>query len=246
MNIYLHFNELKLRLFYYFFSFFLTFIISYLKIDVFLFLMSKLIKTNFVFIDLFEGLFCFFFSSLFLTCFFSLFIVLYSIFDFVKSGLTKNEKKIYIFFIKTEFIINCFCLFFSYKFFVPCLINFLLSFEQSKNEHFFNFFFQARLFDFVLIFFSIFYLVFFLFQLPFVVFVCVQFKLVKFNFFVQRRREFILIFFLLGCFFSPPDLCSQFLLAFPCFFVYEFIIFVYIFLANIFGELLEKVKRRIC
>lgn len=246
MNIYLHFNELKIRFLYIVFSFFFTFMTSYLKIDVFLFLMSQILKTDFVFINLFEGLYCFFFSSFFLTCFFIFFIILYSIFDFLKCGLTKNERNIIFFLIKIEVFINFFCFFFSYQFFFPVLVNFLLSFEQNKNEHFFNFFFQARLFDFVLIFFSIFYMIFFFFQIPFIIFLSIQFEFVRFNFFVKYRREFIFIFFVLACFFSPPDLYSQFLLALPSIFLYESIIFIYVFLSNLFGELLEKVKRRVC
>lgn len=232
MNIFWHFNELKIRFIYIFVCFFCTFLVSYINIDIFIFLMIKPLNTNFIFINLFEGFYCFFTTSIFLSCFFLFFIVLYSIFDFIKPGLTKNENKVLVFIIKVEFCINLLSIFFSYQIFLPHLISFLLSFEQNKNEHLFNFFFQARLLDYILISLSIFYLIFILFQFPFFIFLCIQFQIVSFNFFVQFRREFIVLFFLIGCLLSPPDIYSQILLAFPCVLLYELIIFIFIFLEN--------------
>lgn len=242
MNIYWHFSEVRIRLLYICFCFFSTFLVCYINVDVFIFLIIRPLRTNFIFINLFEGFYCFFLMSFFLSCFLTLFMVIYSTFDFVKSGLTKNEKNVLEFLFKLEIIISFFSIFFCYRLFLPHLIYFLLSFEQNKAENLFNFFFQPRLLDYILIFWSVFYLVFFLFQVPFLIFMCVQFRIVENSFFIRFRREFIVIFFFLGCLFSPPDIYSQVLLAFPCVFLYEAIIFSFIFVKNLLGELLEWLR----
>lgn len=233
VNFFGHFNEFKIRFFYLSLSFICTFFISYANVDVFLFIIVKFLKVDFIFINLFEGFYCFLFMTLFLTCFFSFFVLVYSIFEFLKSGLTKNEKTILKFLIKGEFLIQLLTFFFSYKIFLPHLVNFLLSFEQNKNENFFNFFFQARLLDYIFIFWSTFSLIFFLFQIPFFIFLLIQFRLISNNFLIRFRREFIILFLFVGCIFSPPDLYSQILLAFPCFFFYEIMVFMFIFLDNL-------------
>jgi sec-independent protein translocase protein TatC len=233
MNIFCHFNEFKIRFLYIFFCFCVTFLISYLYVDVFLFLVIKPLNTNFIFMNLFEGFYCFFIMSLFLSLFFIYFFSINSFFDFIKSGLTKSEKNVFLFIIKVEYLICLFSILFSYYFLLPRLVHFFLSFEQSKVENLFNFFFQARLLDYLVIFYSTFILSFFLFQIPFSIFLAINFNIVQKGFFIKFRREFIVFFFLIGCFFSPPDVYSQIFLAFPCIYFYEFIIFIVIFTENL-------------
>ncbi len=193
----------------------------------------KYFKTDFVFMSLFEGFYCFFLMSFFLACYFSLFVVVFSIFEFLKPGLTVNERNVSVFFIKGQFLIQFFSFLFLYKMFLPHLVKFLLAFEQNKNENFFNFYFQPRLLDYILVFWSVFYLIIFLFQISFFLFVLIQFRLVDIRFFIKNRREFIIFFLIIGCVFSPPDIYSQILLAFPCFLFYEIIIFFLIFINNV-------------
>lgn len=242
MNIFWHFTEFKLRFFYICFSFILTLLISYTNIDVFLFLITEPLKTNFIFINLFEGFYCFFIMSFFLSCFFILLVTFYSMFSFFKSGLTKNERDVFFFVIKLEFVISILSIVFSYQVFLPHLIHFLLSFEQNKIDNFFNFFFQARLLDYILISWSIFCLFFLLFQIPFLIFLSIQFQIVKNNFFIRFRREFIIFFLFVGCVLSPPDIYSQILIAFPCVFLYELVIFLVVFTENLLGELLDRLR----
>nr|NP_066484.1 SecY-independent transporter protein [Rhodomonas salina]AAG17755.1 SecY-independent transporter protein [Rhodomonas salina] len=232
MNLFYHFAEFKIRFFYLFICFIFTFVSAYINIDAFIFLIIKPLNTNFVFMNLFEGFYCFFVMSFFLSLFFSFFLGVYSFFSFIKCGLTRNEKNVFLFVLKLEFVVGLFSIFFSYNIFLPQFIYFLLSFEQSKTDNLFNFFFQARLLDYIFVFWSIFFSAFFLFQIPFLIFLCVQFRIIDNNFLIRLRREFIIFFFLIGCILSPPDIYSQILLAFPCVFLYEIVIFFFIFTKN--------------
>ena len=144
MNFFYHLKEIKIRLIYILFCFFITFIFSYLYVETFIFLMVEPLNANFIFMTLFEGFYCFFFTAFLLTCFFTFFFFCYSIFDFLKPGLIKSEKSLFLFMIKLEINISFLAIFFSYNLFLPFTINFLLSFEQNKFDNFFNFFFSTQ------------------------------------------------------------------------------------------------------
>lgn len=232
MNFFYHLKEIKIRLIYILFCFFITFIFSYLYVETFIFLMVEPLNANFIFMTLFEGFYCFFFTAFLLTCFFTFFFFCYSIFDFLKPGLIKSEKSLFLFMIKLEINISFLAIFFSYNLFLPFTINFLLSFEQNKFDNFFNFFFQPNLLDYIHFFFLSVFIFFFFFQFPLFVFLAVKTQLVGNDFFIKFRREFIFFFLLTGCLFSPPDFFSQILVALPICFLYEIIIFWFVFNNN--------------
>nr|YP_009476660.1 tatC [Storeatula sp. CCMP1868]AVM81153.1 tatC [Storeatula sp. CCMP1868] len=233
MNFFFHFNEIRIRFIYINFCFVLTFLASYNYSDILLFLMTKPLNKNFMFINIFEGFYCVFIVSVFLSLYFISFFSFYSLFDFLKPGLTKNETNLYLFIIRAEIFISLITFNFLYNIFLPHLIKFLLSFEQNQTNNLINFFFQARLLDYILVFWSLFCVIISLFQIPFLVFLSVQFKLVNNNFFIKFRREFIIFFFILGCLLSPPDILSQLLIVIPCLFFYEIFIFLFLFSINI-------------
>jgi sec-independent protein translocase protein TatC len=162
MNLFYHINEIKVRFIYLFFCFIVTFIVSNLYIETFIFLIIKPLSLNFVFMNLFEGFYCFFLLAFFLTCFFTLFIFYFSIFDFLKPGMFKNETVLFLFVVKLEIKLSFLSILFSHNVFLPFTINFFLSFQQNKFDNLFNFFFQPKLLDYILFFlFSIF--IFFLY-----------------------------------------------------------------------------------
>jgi sec-independent protein translocase protein TatC len=70
------------------------------------------------------------------------------------------------------------------------------------------------------------------FELPIVIFFMARMGLVGYDFLARNRKYALLICFILGAIFSPPDVVSQTVLAVPMFILYE----VGIWLAYFFGK----------
>lgn len=70
------------------------------------------------------------------------------------------------------------------------------------------------------------------FELPIVIFFLARMGVVDYSFLARNRKYALLICFILGAVFSPPDVLSQCLVAVPMFLLYE----VSIWLARFFGK----------
>ena len=66
----------------------------------------------------------------------------------------------------------------------------------------------------------------FIFQLPFILIVLIKFGLVDRKTLKQYRKHVIVMFFILGALFTPPDPISQILIVIPLYFLFEFSIFI--------------------
>jgi len=66
----------------------------------------------------------------------------------------------------------------------------------------------------------------FIFQLPFIVILLIKFGLVDRETLRQYRKHVIVIFFILGALFTPPDPISQVFVVIPLYFLFEFSIFI--------------------
>ena len=107
LNFYLHLNELKLRAFYLFISFLLTFVNSYFFILELIYiiikpflLFVKIEESDFIFTNIFEVLNLYITLAFNISFFFSSFVLLYYSFSYLKTGFFKYEKYAFFCFLK--------------------------------------------------------------------------------------------------------------------------------------------------
>lgn len=228
-----HFNELKISLFYILFSFLTTFFTCYTHVLYLVNIISKplicKIKSDFIFTNIFEVFNTYLTLSFYFSFFLNIPIIMYFLYIFLKSGLFKFEK---IFFSKFIFIFNInlfLSVFLSYSFLFPLILYFLFNFDIVENSHFVILKMEPKLFDYIYSICNFFFLYgFFLFQIPTVFYILVNFFSFKANVFYKKRRLLIIFSLFTGCLFSSPDLLCLFVITFPLFIFFEFLIFLII------------------
>jgi len=65
----------------------------------------------------------------------------------------------------------------------------------------------------------------FIFQLPFILFIFNKIGIINKNYLIGHRRTVILLFFIIGAFFTPPDPLSQIIVVIPMYILFEISIF---------------------
>jgi sec-independent protein translocase protein TatC len=238
LNIQFHFFELKLRFIYLCFSFFVTFISSYLHSEILIYLYtfpflkiqtisSNLIQSNFIFTNLSDAFYSHIYVITSITLYFLFILLIYHIFSYLSLGLFRYEKERLLHFVYGLFLYFTCLLFFIIQFFLPLFLKFFLSFEKIKQKNLFTIRYEANLFDYIVLnnFFIV--LLIFICLIPPTLFYICQINLVSNSFFKKHRRFFIISFFIIGGIFSPPDVYSQLLIAFPLLCCFEFILFIF-------------------
>jgi len=86
-------------------------------------------------------------------------------------------------------------------------------------------------FDFV---FTSFFLITIMFQLPSFIIILKFKNIINSQVLIKYRKYLIILSLFLGAILSPPDIFSQILFAIPIFFLYEFSIFIIIFVRYYF------------
>lgn len=212
-----HWHEIRIRFFYVIFSFTCTFVVSYGFSDVLMYLyvspfLDKLNDKKFIFTNLSEAftscLFVSFYTAFVLTCI----LFVYTLFCFLKPGLYKKEIHILNFIFRL--LISCFLIsiILIYEFILPNIIGFFVTFESSRL---FELTLEAKILDYLdLILSCVFYCCIF-FQVPILIFCLIYFHLIRIETFIDKRREYIIVCFILGAILSPPDVLTQILIAVP-------------------------------
>jgi len=145
--------------------------------------------------------------------------ILYQIWRFISVGLRKNERKYALIFGLLSFIFFILGCVFGYFIIVPIGMNFLLGFSSdfitpmitiSKYISFLG----ALTFAFGLV-----------FQLPLVILFLTKIGVVTPKFLSGRRREMLVIIFILAAVLTPPDVITQVLMALPLILLFELGIF---------------------
>lgn len=228
--IFNHFYEAKIRAIYIIFSFIFTFFVCYLYSEILIYLLSlPLISSTFdkkfMFTNLPEV-----FSSCLLVSFnasllASLVFIFWMVLCFLKPGLYKREW--YALNLSLKLIsFNIFAsIYFVYYFVLPGIIRFFVHFEFSQ---FFEITLEPKIFDYLESIFEWFFWLSFIFQLPVIIFLCLYLNFFSLNFFVNLRREFVMISFVFGAFLSPPDIITQLLIALPLCIFLEITIFSFL------------------
>lgn len=211
-------------------SFFFTFCASYFYSDVLFYFFAypaiKIFSLN-VFIATKV-------SEIFISCLeisffvaFYLFIVkfLIHLYYFLIPGLYKFEQN-YLFRMSSFFICLLILSFIvTYIFIIPVVWSFFLTFENALGVVNFN----LKMNEYLHTIYNLFFISLICFQLPFILKLGLDSKLLTLSTLINKRHFFIISFFLLAGIISPPDVYSQILLAFICILFFELTIFISIF-----------------
>ena len=243
-----HFNEIKFRFFYLILSCFISLIFLYhfsfelifIFVKPLLIINQEIDTTQLIYTNITEAFFSFFYLSLIIMIILNIPLLCYHFYFFIIPGLYKNEQKqiIIFFFIYTLILFGSF--YFIYFFLIPLIWTFFLDYEKSLNSDLFNLSFQGKINEYIelLIRLNITFLI--CFQLPIFLFLLIYLEIISIKMIIKNRRINIIIAFILGALFSPPDVISQILLAIPLCFFYEIIIFCGLFLSNRKNRLLKN------
>lgn len=237
-------DEVKYRIFYCCLSFFFNFLGWFLFIKELLFIIVKpLINLNqsdnfsyFIFTDMLD-IFTTYFKIIFLLSLVSIFPVLFiQLWFFLVQGLHKYEKNFLLFFLVLIlfFLVVIFLLLYIYL--IPSIWLFFVNFELTSDNSLFGVYYEAHISKYVDFLFNIFYLFFCLMQVPIFLIFLLYFDFIKVNFFIYYRKYFIIIFFIFGGIFSPPDILSQIFISFFVLFIYEIILFCNLLSKNYINE----------
>ena len=234
MFFFSYIQEIKNRCLYFLLSTILTFSTVYFYSEKFLYLLTKSFilldfpkHRGFIFTDMTEALFTYFYMSFLITLLFSVPFLLYSTLSFLKASFydfdfSKVYKEITYFLLLHSF---SFCLFFC--FIIPKVCQFFLGFEQENGV--ILLFLEAKISSFLNFFFHFINLNFILTSLIFIAFLGVKKKYLSFSSIKSLRQKFFFLSLLLSAFISPPDMLSQISLTFLILFLYETLFFFAIF-----------------
>ena len=153
--------------------------------------------------------------TLFVSLIVALPFVLYQIWAFIAPGLYKHEKRLVVPLIATStmlFLIGCL---FAYLIVFPTVFHFVAAFTPEGVEM--NTDIQ-KYFDFVLTIFLAFGLAF---ETPIAVVILTRMGIVSIEKLKESRPYVIVGAFVIAAIFTPPDVISQLLLAFPIWILYE-------------------------
>ena len=119
--------------------------------------------------------------------------------------------------------------FLTYFFIFPGFIDIFLVFETKNSILYFPLHFEAKINDFFNLLFLTFLNVCFCFQFPILIYILLFFKIISFNYFIQSRKVFYLLFLIFSAIISPPEIISQLIIFLFFIFFYEIIIFILLF-----------------
>lgn len=260
LNFKIHFYELKLKIYYFFSSFFISFATSYFfapnLISALSYPFLKFATTDdsdFIFTNVFEVFTTYYTLALYSSCFLNIPLGLYLILTFVRSGLFKYEKKIFFFFLKSFSYLIFFSCFFTYFIIFPLLLSFLLTLDLITDTNFIFIKMETRIYEYIIFLCKfLFFYGFIFFQIPLLLFIFTYLKQPTFSYMVDRRKLWIFFCLIIGCLFSSPDLLSLFVVSTPFLLFFEIFIFFLILRCNyknLHSFILESClngKRQVC
>lgn len=212
-----HWFEIRSRLIYTSLSFIMTFMTSYLYSDIIMYIcvspfVSRFNDRKLIFTNLLEAFSSCLSISLNVTLMTTLFFLIYSIFSFLKPGLYESE--LYILRLSLQFLICnlCFSIYLVYFVILPAVIDFFTQFESSRL---FELTLEAKISDYLELVLQCTFWISIIFQIPLLIFLCLRFNAINITELTKKRKEFIVICFIIGTLLSPPDIFTQLLIAFP-------------------------------
>jgi sec-independent protein translocase protein TatC len=153
---------------------------------------------------------------------FSLPVILYQFLVFLlpafENKVTTNKILRYVLLNLIFFILG---LAFGYFILVPLSIEFFNSLSISMEYIELNYTLENYLFYMV----WLMVISSFIFQLPFILLIFNKIGIINRNYLIDHRRSIILLFFIMGAFFTPPDPLSQIIVVIPMYILFEISIF---------------------
>lgn len=238
-NFLINWIELKFRIIYIFFSWFINFCLCfYYKIELFYFISKFLINLNkkFIYIHLLDPIIIFLKLSILISFLLTLPIIIYNILFFISKSLHQFYVFFFVIFFFTLFNLMIFFFTYCYIIILPIIIIFLTSFEQVSEvdilqlslnptiNHYFAFFFSFLSF-FLLLFIILSF--FFLLSL-----IYINDSIFINNFFFRKYLYGVIS--ILFIFFAPPDITIQ-IIIFPVLIIFlELIIYFFNFWYHVF------------
>jgi len=240
MLFFYYLNEIKYRVLYFIFSFLFNFFIwlFYSKESLFLIVRPLLNLTKgeqfsyFIFTNMTDVLFIYIKIALILAFVVALPFLFLQVWFFLVQGLYNYEKNFLgiIFFLFIFLFINL--IYFLYTFLIPFIWFFFINFELTSSESLFGMYYEARINDYVDFMFYIFFIFCCFLQFPILMIFLLYFNFLKIDFFINYRKYFVILFFVLGGLFSPPDILSQIFISCFILIIYEIILFLNLLLQN--------------
>ena len=232
------FSELKFRFFYIILSFFITFFTSYFysevlfyKLSLPLFKLGNFSLFSFIATNLSEIFISYIKISFFFSFYITLFLILFNIYFFIVPGLFLYEKKIIINNLRIFVILFILSICSTYFFIIPIIWKFFLSFEISSS--YLNLQITPKINEYLNLNLKLFLIFSFCFQIPLILKLLLDFKILNIEGLISKRHFFIIFFFLFAGIISPPDIYSQIILALISIFFFEMSIFFQIFYTKI-------------
>jgi sec-independent protein translocase protein TatC len=226
--------EIRLRILYTLIASILSLFISYLyKYEIF-YLFSKpflVFSSQFIFLDLTEGLYSMIRISSILSIMTTLPYIIYHIWSFFIPSYYSFERNQVNKFLIISGILFLLEFLFIYWIVFPKFCEFLVSFEMkslisSQKNFLMSIEFSPRIESYIKLTTQLFSFFLFLFQIPLIFFIFFIKKLISSYVLCEQRKIYFFFSLLISAFFSPPDFISQLLLSSILYIFYEFIIFI--------------------
>jgi sec-independent protein translocase protein TatC len=182
---------------------------------------------SFIFTDMAEALFTYFYLSFLITCFLFLPFLAYNSLSFFKSSFyefdfAKIVKEVFLF-----FTFNIFSFYVFLHSIIPRICKFFLSFEQKSGV--ILLFLEAKISSFLSFFLHFIYLNFIISFVIFFAIFGIKKKYINFLSIKSLRQNFFFLSILFSGFISPPDILSQISMTFFLVLMYEFLFFYAVF-----------------
>lgn len=237
-----YFNELFFRIKILGFSYLLLLILCYIYRDILLVIFSfSLLKfslassiefSDFIYTHPVELFKVHFFFGLLLSAFFIMPLGFWSVLDFLKSSLTKNNYKLYCKKIATTIFLIFFVNVISFYYLLPNLWFFFQNFNTLGGPaKMLKFFFELRIEEYFYFVVDFLYLTnIFIFVLFFLYFLINSFGVSNI---LYWKKLFVFINIVCATLLSPPDVYSQIIILFFLSFIFESLIFINLYFLNL-------------
>ena len=236
----LHLFELRYSLFYLFFTFFYLFFVTYyFSNEVIYLLINILMEKNFYKYFIFSTITELYYTNIFISIVISFLITckcfLFECWFFLMGGLYKYENliilKLYIYF----FISNIVFFFIILFKIIPKIGFFFLNINKYFSMiYLFNIYFEPNFYNYFLFIYKSSLYIYLTFIYFFFLFYLILIDILKIKTLIFLRKFFYLKFIIISSIISPPDLISQCIPIFFFFLIFEFSIFLNIFLERYF------------
>jgi len=237
-----YFLEVKNRLLLLFLTWLTTFVASYFYKETLLFLfvqpyaLTDAVTSPTVFYFIFTGITEIFSVYIELVLFLSaqtvFFFSLYHLFLFLSPAMYYKEYSYSNLVLRTCLIVWCLSIILLTQIVIPLTWKFFLSFQYLTSSKSVNLYFEAKLNEYLTFYMSLYYLCVFYCQTFTVFFVFLNYIRANTEIIRRFRKLCYFVFFIFATGVSPPDILSQCLISTTIIFVYEVLVFTFVFRAT--------------